>query len=108
MTSDFKKAHLEYQIHLMDLHEKQIKRKANFRIIIGTILGGIVIYMLDKLFNTEIPAGNREVIYLLVGNATGAFFGTMINFYFGDSEGRVDVPVPPLKTNSVGDIKDDK
>jgi len=73
-----------------EFEEKQAKRKAMIRVIIALIMSAIVFYMIAMLFTSEVPQGNREVIYLLVGNATGAFFGTLISFYFGDSEGRLD------------------
>jgi hypothetical protein len=87
---EYDKAYMDYQIKLMELHEIQIKRKSKLRTIIGILLSIVVFFMIYMLFVTEVPAGNREVIYLLVGNATGAFFGTLINFYFGDSEGRME------------------
>jgi membrane protein DedA with SNARE-associated domain len=89
---EYQEHRIKYQVQVMDYHEKQMRRKAIFRIIIGTVLGAIVLYMIRQLFGSTIPAENKDVVYLLVGNATGAFFGTMINFYFGDSEGRIDIP----------------
>lgn len=92
MTEQLKQATLEYELKRLEYNEKQAKRKSTIRLIIASFMGGIVLYMLAKLFNTEVPPGNREVIYLLVGNATGAFFGTLLSFYFGDSEGKADFP----------------
>lgn len=82
----------QYKLKVLEFNEKQAHRKSTIRIFIAIIMSSIVFYMIAMLFNSEVPTGNREVIYLLVGNATGAFFGTLISFYFGDSEGKSDLP----------------
>jgi len=85
----YEEKYIEYLTKLIEYKEIQLKRKAMMRLYMGVFLGFIVSFMIYMLFISEIPNSNREVIYLLVGNATGVF-GTIINYYFGDSEGRED------------------
>lgn len=83
---------MDYQLKMkiLDLQEKTRKRKTYFRAGIAIILGLIVFYMIAKLFSNDLPEGNREAVLLLTGSASGAFFGTLISYYFGDSEGRTE------------------
>ena len=83
---------LEFLERQLELHEKAQHRKAITRVVLGLFLGFIVGSALLFLFLRSIPDGNRDVVIALVSGLTGAFFGTVINYYFGDSESRVEQP----------------
>ncbi len=87
---DLESQKIEYQKKQLELHHKEQKRKGLIRLIIGAFLGLIVFICLVLLFKSEVPAGNRDVLIALVSGLTGAFFGSVVSYYFGDSDSRPD------------------
>lgn len=87
---DIKKRIIEKKLDLvslkMDLYEKNAKRRQFFRAVFGVMLTIMVAASLAFLLFTEIPEGNREVVISLVAGLNGAFFGTVMGYYFGDSD----------------------
>lgn len=87
---DIKKRIIEKKLDLvslkMDLYEKNAKRRQFFRAVFGILLTVLVGFSLGFLLFTEIPEGNREVVISLVAGLNGAFFGTVMGYYFGDSD----------------------
>lgn len=61
--------------------------KRQVRFVIALILGVMFGLTLAALVFVEMPAGNSDVMKVLVGFLGGAFV-TMITFYFGDSDGK--------------------
>ena len=97
---DLETQRIEYMKKDLELHHKEMKRKALIRLAIGCFLGIVVFVCLFLLFTSEVPAGNRDVLISLVSGLTGAFFGSVVSYYFGDSDSRPDsktqfeVPAP--------------
>lgn len=87
---------LEFIERKMDMFERSTKRKSYIRLVFASILSVIVIGCLWFLFTTEIPSGNRDVVIALVSALAGAFFGSVISYYFGDSDTN-DGPVPSFE-----------
>ena len=104
---EFERAKIDLYIEQLRLREKETKRKAFIRIFIGTFLGIIVLGCMLFLFMTEIPAGNRDVVIALVSGLTGAFFGSVVTYYFGDSDSRNDPPATPSFSAPKPAIEDD-
>ncbi len=88
----YEQRRLEFLERKMDFYEKSQRRKAYIRMVLGVFLGCIVAISLAFLFQKEVPAGNREIIIALVSGLTGAFFGSVISYYFGDSDSHVEPP----------------
>ena len=88
---DLENQKIEYQKKQLELHHKEQKRKGLIRLLIGAFLGTIVFVCIVLLFKSEVPAGNRDVLIALVSGLTGAFFGSVVSYYFGDSDSRPDV-----------------
>lgn len=63
--------------------------KAESRAIISAIMIMAMVVLIGMIFTIEIPAGNREMAYLVVGGFGGSF-GTVIAFWFSSSKGSVD------------------
>lgn len=83
-------------IKQLELRETESRRKSYIRIFIGTFLGIVVSACMLFLFTKEIPEGNKDVVIALVSGLTGAFFGSVVTFYFGDSDSRSEsVPTVP-------------
>lgn len=61
-------------------------QKWKVRLIIAALMLIGFFVMLGLLSFVEIPSGNREVLIALLGSMGGSV-GTIIAFYFGDSEG---------------------
>ncbi|MCA1799929.1 MAG: hypothetical protein LC687_00215 [Actinobacteria bacterium] len=87
---EYEQRRLEYLEKKMEFHEKSTRRKAYIRMALGVFLGGIVVSSLIFLFQKEVPPGNRDIIIALVSGLTGAFFGSVINYYFGDSDNHAE------------------
>jgi len=87
---DLEVQRIEYQKKQLELHHKEQKRKGLIRLLIGAFLGTIVFVCIILLFSSEVPAGNRDVLIALVSGLTGAFFGSVVSYYFGDSDSRPD------------------
>ena len=99
---DLESQRIEYQKKQLELHYKEQKRKGLIRLIIGAFLGIIVFVCIVMLFKSEVPAANRDVLIALVSGLTGAFFGSVISYYFGDSDNRPDAgkfETPPPNFN---------
>ena len=92
---EYEKSRIQLHIKQLELREKETRRKSLIRIFIGTFLGLVVTGCMLFLFTTEIPSGNRDVVIALVSGLTGAFFGSVITYYFGDSDSRNDPPAEP-------------
>ena len=103
---------LQYELRRLDLLERKIesserqqRQRSIIRLFIGTTLGVIVGWALYFLFTKEVPPGNRDVVIVIVSALSGAFFGSVISYYFGDSDS-VATPVatydtePPLQPYS--------
>ena len=56
------------------------------RLLVAMSVGGTFAGLLVSLIFLEVPAGNRDIIKVLVGFVGGAFV-TMVAYYFGDSDG---------------------
>ncbi len=81
---------IEFLEKQIEQYEKNLHRKSISRLVLGLFLGAIVSLSLYMLFTRSIPEGNRDVIIAMVSGLTGAFFGSVINYYFGDSESRTE------------------
>lgn len=92
---ELEKSKMDLYIQMLQLKETEARRKGYIRIFIGTFLGIIVSVCLFFLFTKEIPAGNKDVVIALVSGLTGAFFGSVVTYYFGDSDSRNDMPTTP-------------
>jgi uncharacterized membrane protein YeaQ/YmgE (transglycosylase-associated protein family) len=88
---DLESQKIDYQKKQLELHHKEQKRKGLIRLLIGAFLGTIVFVCIIMLFRSEVPAGNRDVLIALVSGLTGAFFGSVVSYYFGDSDSRPDL-----------------
>lgn len=87
----------EYLTTLMKLHAEEKKRKAIIRLILGLFLGVIVVASIAFLLLFSIPERNRDVVIVLVSGLSGAFFGSVISYYFGDSDSRLETPEAPTQ-----------
>lgn len=83
---------IKYKLKLAELHAQEKTRKSFIRITLGLFLGSIVLYMVHFLLLREIPQGNREVVIALVNLLVGAFAGSVVSYYFGDSDSRIEIP----------------
>ena len=61
--------------------------KRNVRLIVALVVGVIFAGLLLSLIFITVPAGNQDILKVLVGFVGGAFV-TMVSFYFGDSDGK--------------------
>lgn len=80
---------LDFFEHKMEMYEKSQRRKSVIRIIMGMFLGIIVTAAIAFLMWRPIPQENRDVVIVLVSGLSGAFFGSVISYYFGDSDNAV-------------------
>jgi len=99
---DLESQKIDYQKKQLELHHNEQKRKGLIRLIIGAFLGIIVFACIILLFWSEVPPGNRDVLIALVSGLTGAFFGSVVSYYFGDSDSRPDAStfeIPPPNVN---------
>jgi len=87
---------LEFLERKMDMYAQSTRRKSYIRIVFASILAVIVIGCMFFLFTRDIPSGNRDVVIALVSALTGAFFGSVINYYFGDSDKSLE-PMPTFE-----------
>jgi len=106
---------IDYQKKQLELHHTEQKRKGLIRLLIGAFLGIIVFVCIVMLFRSEVPEGNRDVLIALVSGLTGAFFGSVVSYYFGDSDSRPDTgkfetPPPDFnkKSDSILDVKEEE
>jgi fluoride ion exporter CrcB/FEX len=63
--------------------------KAEERTVISLVMMLIIIAILFLMFTVEIPEGNRDMAYLVVGGILGSYT-TVIAFWFGSSKGSSD------------------
>jgi len=83
---------LEFLERKMTLYEQSIRRRSYIRMVLGLFLGVIVAVALWFLFTKEVPSGNRDVVIAIVSGLSGAFFGSVISYYFGDSDKVMEMP----------------
>lgn len=60
--------------------------KNDNRTYVTAVLALMVFTLLLGLLFTEVPDGNKEILYLLAGAIIGAF-GTAVSYWLGSSEG---------------------
>lgn len=93
MSAKMTQERLQYELRRLDLLERKIesterqqRQRSIIRLFIGATLGVIVGWALYFLFTQEVPPGNRDVVIVIVSALSGAFFGSVISYYFGDSD----------------------
>jgi membrane protein DedA with SNARE-associated domain len=78
----------ELQMQRNEMRMQEVKRRMFIRLVIAIFLAFVMTAAMWFLFTREIPERNRDVVVVLIGGLAGAFTGAVVNYYFGDSEGR--------------------
>ena len=114
MSKKLSEARIQYELKRLDYlkermhaYQRTQKRKATIRLAVGSLLALIVSLSLAFLFVREIPAQNKDVVITIVSALSGAFFGSVISYYFGDSDNAQHVPPPDDSQMSTG-LEDDE
>lgn len=87
---EYRKLKLDFKRKKMELYEENSKRRVIIRAIFSGILTLIIIVSLVFLFTQEIPEDNSQLLGYIISGLTGAFFGTVMGYYFGDSDKHSD------------------
>ena len=74
--------------------------KKNLSFLLGVSVIVLTVIVTIALFFVEIPTNNAEVLYMTVGIIIGTGFTTVINFFFGSSQGSKDKTDIMLNNNS--------
>jgi len=67
---------------------KRFGREIGSYVIAGLIIVATA-YIIGRLFTTEIPQSNRDIVMAAVGTILG-WATAIVNFYFGSSKGSAD------------------
>jgi len=66
-----------------------MKTRDLFQYIFGSVLVVSILILLLVVFTTELPEGNKEVAYLVIGSLV-AKFGDVIAYFYNSSKGSAD------------------